>query len=295
MYVVSCGSQEGRLDTMNGHRLASAAVKKIKRNMPKGELRRPTFVIGYAAPEPIPPGFLVAWFNDEYGGPLKIDVSPDFQVTQFEAHHGPWSALVDPNLPPSISDPWRERLGWGHQRSAHVLPLRPVGLDVRDVVLHVARLARGLTLLTGGTAHDVATETYFNPSDWTDRPLRQFRIADHLRIEQVSGREDGRVWFHTRGLSKFGLEDIEAFRPAGLSERSTIEALSEIAEALIERGKSPTVGEQFDVPALNRSVCIVRHRTDQSYGILLHLREIEWDEPGANAGSSPLRRNLEDR
>ena len=80
-----------------------------------------------------------------------------------------------------------------------------------------------------------------------------------------------------------------------LSMIANSDALSEIAEALIERGKSPTVGEQFDVPALNRSVRIVRHRTDQSYGILLHQREIEWDEPGANAGSSPLRRNLEDR
>src|SRR5207247_3998584 len=136
---------------------------------------------------------------------------------------------------------------------------------------------------------DDGPECYFNPSGWTARTLRQFRIAGHLRMEEVGGREDGRVWFHTRGLSKFGLEDIEAFRPAGLSERSTIEALSEIAEALIERGKSPTVGEQFDVPALNRSVRIVRHRKDQSYGILLLLREIEWDEPGANAGSSPLR------
>lgn len=254
-----------------------AHVKKIKRKIGGPVLKLPTFVVGYAAPEPPSPRFLAAWFNEEYGGPLTIQLPRNSGTTQFEAHHGPWAALVDTNLPPSIAGPWHERLGWGHTRAAQVLPLRTASRDNRDIVLLIARLARGLTLLTEGTAHDTSTETYLNPSDWTDRPLREFHVADHLRIEQVSGLDDGLVWFHTRGLSKFGLEDIETYRPVGLSERPVIEAFTEIADALILLGKAPNVGASFEVDGMNRIVRVVSHRTDQSYGIRLNLREVEWD------------------
>jgi len=252
-------------------------VKKIKRKTAGKELRIPTFVIGYAAPDVPPPGFLAAWFDQEYGGPLTIHLPRDPGTTKFEAHHGPWAALVDTDLPESIAEAWHERLQWSHTRAAQVLPLRMTSRDCRDSILHVARLARGLTLLTGGTAYDTATETYLNPSDWIDLTLKTFQIADHLRIDQVEGRTDGRVWFHTRGLSKFGLEDLETYRAQGLSERPVVEAFTEMAEALTLLGKAPNVGESFAVPGLNRSVRVVRHRTDQSYSIRLNLREVEWD------------------
>jgi len=58
-------------------------VKKIKRKSAGKELRIPAFVIGYAAPEPPPPGFLAAWFNQEYGGPLTIHLSGDPVRTGF--------------------------------------------------------------------------------------------------------------------------------------------------------------------------------------------------------------------
>jgi hypothetical protein len=250
-------------------------VKKIKRKAVHQELKLPTFLIGYAAPEPLPPGFLSAWFNQEYGGPLHIQLTSGENSTIFEAVHGPWAASADTNLPPAIGNPWHERLGWGHSRAAQVLPLRLAGRDTRDLILMVTRLARGLTLLTGGTAYDTATGTYLNPSDWSDRPLRAFEITDHLRIEEVSGREDGRVWFHTRGLAKFGLEDIEIYRPVGLSEKPVIEMMTEMAESLIDLGKAPNVGEALTL-SNGRSVRIIRHRTDQSYGIRLNLREVEW-------------------
>ncbi len=253
-------------------------MKKIKRKAAGHSLRIPAFVIGYAAPEPPPPGFLAAWFNQEYGGPLTIKLPSDPAVTAFEAQHGPWTALVDTNLPPAIAEAWHKRLQWSHKRLAQMLPQRATsGADSRDLVLHLTRLARGLTLLTGGTAHDTATETYLNPSDWTDLPLTTFQLADHLRIEQVEGREDGRVWFHTRGMAKFGLEDLETFRDKGLSERPVIEAFTEMADVLIQAGKAPNVGGNFEVPALGRIVRVVRHRTDQSYGMRLNLREVQWD------------------
>ena len=252
-------------------------MKKIKRKAAGKELRFPAFVIGYAAPEPPPPGFLVAWFDQEYGGPLTIRLSHDQGTTRFEAHHGPWAALVETSLPPSIADAWHERLQWSHTRAAQILPLKMTSRESRDIVLLLARLARGLTVLTGGTAYDTATESYVNPSDWTDRPLRDFRIADHLRIEQVEGRAAGRVWFHTRGMAKFGLEDLETYRARGLSERPVIEAFTEMADALTLLGRAPNVGESFTVPGFDRPVRVVRHRTDQSYSIRLNLREVEWE------------------
>jgi len=255
-------------------------VKKIKRKTPHQELKVPTFLVGYAAPEPLPAGFLAAWFDQEYGGPLNVQFIPGASPTLFEAHHGPWAALVDTDLPSTIAEPWHERLGWSHSRAAQVLPLRMTSRDSRDITLHITRLARGLTLLTGGTAYDTATEIYLNPSDWSDRPLRDFQIRDHLRIEQVSGRQDGRVWFHTRGLAKFGLEDIETYRPAGLSEGPVIEAMTDIAERLIDLGKAPNVGERLESDGSPGIARVVRHRTDQSYGTKLNLREIEWEELG---------------
>lgn len=252
-------------------------MKKIKRKAAGKEPRIPAYVIGYAAPEPPPPGFLAAWFDQEYGGPLAIQLSRDQGTTMFEAHHGPWAALVETSLPQAIAEAWRERLQWSHTRAAQILPLRMTSRESRDTVFLIARLARGLTLLTGGTAYDTATESYVNPSDWTDRPLRDFRIADHLRIEQVEGRAEGKVWFHTRGLAKFGLEDLETFRAQGLSERPVIEAFTEMADALTLAGKAPNVGESFTVAGFDRPVRVVRHRTDQSYSIRLNLREVEWE------------------
>jgi hypothetical protein len=253
-------------------------VKKIKRKAPRQELKIPTFLVGYAAPEPLPAGFLATWFDQEYGGPLNVQFISGASPTLFEAHHGPWGALVDTNLSPTIAEPWHERLGWSHNRAAQVLPLRMTNPDRRDVTLHVTRLARGLTLLTGGTAYDTATAMYLNPSDWSDRPLRHFQIKDHLRIEQVSGRQDGRVWFHTRGLAKFGLEDIETYRPTGLSEGPVIEAMTDIAERLIDMGKAPNVGERLESGGRPGIARVIGYRTDQSYGMTLNLREIEWEE-----------------
>jgi hypothetical protein len=252
-------------------------LKKNKRKAVGKELKVPMFVIGYAAPEPPPPGFLAAWFDQEYGGPLTIQLPRDYGTTWFEAQHGPWSAQVETSLSRAMAEAWRERLHWGHHQAAQVLPLRMAGHDCRDTVLHVTRLARGLTLLSGGTAYDTATDTYLNPSDWTDRSLLAFRLDDHLRIEQVEGCADGQVWFHTRGLSKFGLEDIETYRPTGLSERPVIEAFTDIADVLIQMGKAPNVGKSFMVEGLNRMVRVVRHRTDQSYSLKLNLREVEWE------------------
>lgn len=149
--------------------------------------------------------------------------------------------------------------------------------DVQNVVLHVARLARGLTLLTDGTAYDLAAAVYLNPSDWSDRQLVEFRLIDHMRIEQVERHDDNGVWFHTIGLVKFDLGEIETYRPMGLSEQPVIETLTEIAEALTLTRKAPKVGENIEVKSMSQTVRVVRHRTDQLYGMQVNLREVVWD------------------
>ena len=118
---------------------------------------------------------------------------------------------------------------------------------------------------------------FFNPSDWNDRQLEQFEIADHVQVEQHEQLETTNVWFFTRGLAKFGFEEIETFRPLGLPERPTIDTLLEIGELLITENKTPKVGDQLTLPWTLQVVTVIRHRTDQSSGRLLQLREVKWE------------------
>ena len=186
-------------------------------------------------------------------------------------------AGVNTDLPQGEAENWQERLQWTHSRHAAVYQMQNVGQDKRDVALHVARIARGMTLLTEGTAYDVVAGSFFNPSDWNDRQLEKFEIADHVQVEQQEQLDVTRVWFSTRGLAKFGLEEIETFRPLGLPERSTIDTLLEIGEWLIGHNKVPKVGDQLTLPWTHQVITVVRHRTDQSTGRLLQLREVKWE------------------
>ena len=58
--------------------------------------------------------------------------------------------------------------------------------------------------LTQGTAHDIITNQYVNPSDWQDRPLTHFNVSDHIPIMRGDDEQSGRTWCYTLGLSKFG-------------------------------------------------------------------------------------------
>lgn len=143
------------------------------------------------------------------------------------------------------------------------------------MILHAARLARGLTLLTDGTAYDVTTATYLNPSDWRDRPLASFQIGDHVTVLQGDADQPDREWFYTRGLSKFGLDEIEVVQPLGLPSRPVIDHLMGIAEEVIRLGRSPKIGTTISIPERGLSVRVIRHRTI-SADIPLILREVKW-------------------
>jgi len=97
-------------------------MKKIKRKVPKPTSRIPSFVIGYRG-EISPPGFLAAWFDREYGGPLDIRFPQKHHLSEYSAYHTSWGVLVNPKIPSPEVQVWQSRFGWDHQEVAEVFPI----------------------------------------------------------------------------------------------------------------------------------------------------------------------------
>ena len=253
-------------------------MKKIKKRVSQKKAgSQPAFVVGYSQIDPPPPGYLAAWFDQLYGGPLKIHFTEEFGHSNFEALHTTWRVRVNLASPMGISESWKQRLSWSHGQVAEINPLPIWGQDKRDVVLHTARIARGVALLSEGTTYDIVSHAFLNPSDWSDRQLKQFELVDHLRIEQMEKIDSCQTWLFTLGLAKFGMEEIETFHPLGLPDQPVRERLLEVGRLLLSRGKVAKVGEQVQLPESGQNVKIVRHRTDQTTGRVLQLREVQWD------------------
>lgn len=255
---------------------------KIRRKLPKpSHAGRPLYLIGYSFAPPTCSD-LQSWFDLEYGGPISLrsepgkSTGPDHDSSVVWASHGPWSASFRVSLSSAEAGEWRDRLGWDHSHAGQVVATSSSPGSACDQILHAARLARGLTLLTDGTAYDVTMQAYLNPSDWKDLSLEQFRFSDHLRIEQAEAEQVGRDWFFTLGLAKFGLDELETFSPIGLPSQSVIERLTEIAQELLRLGHSPKVGATVTIPSLGLAVQVIRHRNAARAGIPLILREITW-------------------
>ena len=252
-------------------------MKKIKKKKVNQSKTLPAYVIGLTHADPPPPGFLVAWFDQQYGGPLTIKFLTLTGSTYFEASHTQWRGVVNLEVDSQSGQSWSEQLHWDHTSSIEVSFGSHNGQSKPDVVLHVARLARGLTLLTDGTAYDVAAGAYLNPSDWQDQTLTTFHLDEHIQIEQREKLETGQVWFYTRGLSKFGLDELECLRPTGLSEAVVKEVLEETSEWVVSRGNVPKIGEKMQLTNVGRVVRVSRHRTDQAFGKPVAFREIQWE------------------
>jgi len=248
-------------------------MKKIKKK--KSDIQTlPVYCIGWTHGEPPPPGYLAAWFDQYYGGPLHIRFLSVNGHHHFEAVHTTWKVQVQLAPVVQVVEQWQERLQWDHRHLAQLVVPSTSPANRQDEILHVARIARGLTLLLEGTTYDVATGVYWNPSDWKDRDLAVFAIEDHVRVEQQEQIEHMRMWLHTRGLTKFGLDEVESFQSIGLSGREREAMLYEVASRLLERGRNPKVGEQIPFGGEGRQVEVVRHRTDPIYGIPLAFREV---------------------
>lgn len=247
-------------------------MKKIKKKKSASQAM-PAFLVGWTHGEPPPPGYIAAWFDEAYGGPLRIRFLASTGHHHFEAAHTNWTAEVNMEPSTAIVEQWQGRLQWEQTRLGLLFSSTNTVIDRRDALLHVARMARGVTLLTDGTTYDVATGTYLNPSDWRDRDLEVFRITDHIQVEHREDVQQARMWFHTRGLTKFGLNEIETFQPMGLSGREVQDAVLRVAGHLIEQGKNPKVGERIVLDGSGPQGTFVRHRTDPAYGAPLAFRE----------------------
>ena len=108
-------------------------------------------------------------------------------------------------------------------------------------------------------------------------PLDQFVLKDHIRVEQQENIESCQMWLYTLGLAKFGLEEIETFCPLGLPDQPVIDTLLGIGAEILAAGKVAKVGDQWTLPESGQLVTIVRHRTDQSTGRVIQLREVKWE------------------
>lgn len=247
---------------------------RIRKKSPKPSAKRPPlYFIGYRGTAPATDELKI-WYDREYGGPLTIRHEAG-STESWQATHGPWSAHVVMPLPQSHVAEVIKQLAWEHETMGAVAPSLAPPRDMPDTILFAARVARGLTLLTQGTAYDVTTQAYVNPSDWQDRALAGFLVDDHLTIAHDDTSRPDQVWSYSLGLSKFGLDEIEMFQGKGLPESSAKDLLTESAAELLRLGQSPKVGTAFRLPLLGRTIRIVNHRTAAPAGRMLGFRELQ--------------------
>lgn len=253
-------------------------MKKIKRKVKSAPRKRPSMVVGFSGSELPPAGFLAAWFDQQYGGPLHIRFPEANSNTTFEARHVDWRAMMSQIRSDEEIARWTTQMAWNHTEVVQMVSTSPAGSAKQDVVLFLARLAKGLTLLTDGTVYDVGASHYFNPTDWSDRLLDSFHIEDHVQVKEEEHLLDGRQWFYTRGLAKFGLEEFEVFQPRGLPAPSTIDRLLDLADRCVGQGKSPKVGDYVQLISDAVDIRVVNHRTHALPDGQLNLREVRWDK-----------------
>jgi hypothetical protein len=264
---------------------------KIRRKLPKlTRSGHPLYVIGYSSTPPSP-AELQTWFDLEYGGPIRFTrdtkerKSADDPSSLVFAVHGPWAAAFRASLPPAEAAAWKDLLGWRHPLAGHVVRGTATPNQTIDSVLFVARLARGLALLTDGTAYDTTTRSYLNPSDWKDRPLGRFIAGDHITVEQAESAEAGQERIYTRGLAKFGLDELETLRPIGLPTQQTAERLVEIADEILRIGQCPAVGTTTPLPRLGLTLTVTGYRTVPQAEVLVKIRKIDWQNLGGETSA----------
>ena len=221
------------------------------------------------------PEELALWYDRAYGGPLKI-VLENGAPDAWHVTHGPWTAHVVMPLPSTHIAGLADQLSWEHDQIGAIAPSVMPPREMPDTLLLAARLARGLTLLTQGTAYDITTQQYLNPSDWQDRSLDDFLSDDHVIIGQDDQARPGVVWCYTLGLSKFGYDELETFVPQGVPDRTAKDLLGESVQEILRIGQSPKVGATFTLPLLSRTITITNHRTAAPAGRMLGYRELQW-------------------
>lgn len=247
---------------------------RIRKKSPKPSAKRPPlYFVGYRGTLPATEE-LKLLYERNYGAPLAIR-HEEGSAESWQAMHGPWSAHVVMPLPTSHVADIMKQLAWEHELIGAVAPSIASPRDMPDTVLFAARLARCLTLLSQGTAYDVITQAYVNPSDWQPRTLMSFLLDDHVSIVHDDTSQPDLVWSYSLGLSKFGLDEVEMFMAKGLSDSAAKEVLIESAGELLRVGHSPKVGTALDLPQLSRTIRIRNYRTAAPTGRMLGFRELQ--------------------
>lgn len=245
---------------------------KIRKKSPKpASSKPPLYVVGYRG---VPPSLdeLTRWYDFHYGGPLVwADRQSDGRAS---ASHGPWRAHLLTSLPETEATQWQSILTWEHPQLGVVSPSATSPGTSGDTVLVASRLARGLTLLTDGTAFDVTSHEYLNPSDWNDRPLTVFLTRDHVTVQHKEADDPRSNWFYTLGLTKFGLDELEFIQPRGLPEADAIALLESSADEALRKGQNPKVGSTLDLFALARTIHVIKHGTSAPTGRMIAFRQI---------------------
>ncbi len=245
---------------------------KIRKKAPKSaQAKPPLYLIGY---RDSPPSLdeLKSWYDLHYGGPLTyLGHEPGRPVG---ATHGPWHTHLLTSLSEADAAQWHRVLSWDHRALGAVSPAGATTSTIADTVLVVARLARGLTLLTQGTAFDVMCQEYLNPSDWNDRPLNVFRVCDHVTVQHNETDDHSSDWFYTLGLSKFGLDELEVIQPRGLPETETIALLTSAADGVLRAGQNQKIGSSLDLTSLAQTIRFIKHRTAAPAGRMVAFRQI---------------------
>lgn len=248
---------------------------KIRKKSPKpAPAKPPLYLVGYRG---APPSLdeLKIWYDLQYGGPLTyLEHDTGGRVT---ASHGPWQAHLLTSIPQSEAAQWQPVLSWDHRQLGAVSPAAAGPSIIADTVLVAARLARRLTLLTQGTAFDILCHEYLNPSDWDDRPLNVFSPRDHVTVRQSESADESCEWFHTLGLNKFGMDELEMIQPRGLPDAETIAILKSAADRVLRSGQNQKVGSSLDLPALAHTIRFIKHRTAAPTGRVIAFRQITTD------------------
>ena len=248
---------------------------KIRKKAPKHAPEKPPlYVVGYRG---MPPSLdeLKTWYDLQYGGPLTW--LEHVEGGRAGACHGPWRAHVLTSLPAATAAEWQPFLAWDHRTLGAVFLPSATTSTIADTVLVTARLARGLTLLTQGTAFDVASHEYLNPSDWNDRPLNVFVARDHVTVLHSETDDSSLDWFYTLGLTKFGLDELEVIQARGLPDRDTIALLHCAADGVLRKGQNQKVGCAMDLPVLAHTIRFIKHRTAAPTGRMIAFRQITTD------------------
>ena len=101
-----------------------------------------------------------------------------------------------------------------------------------------------------------------------------FQITRPCPVRHNETDDHSSEWFHTLGLSKFGLDELEVIQPRGLPEIETIALLTSAADGVLRAGHNQKIGQSLDLPALAQTIRFIKHRTAAPTGGMATFREI---------------------